>query len=40
MNEEQMNQEDWKACLGISEETEEIIPADDMEGEWEDARKL
>lgn len=40
MNEEQMNQEDWKACLGISEETEEIVPADDMEGEWEDARKL
>ncbi len=40
MNEEQMNKEDWKACLGISEETEETVPADDMEGEWEDVRKL
>lgn len=40
MNEEQMNQEDWKAYLGISEETEEIVSADDMEGTWEDVRKL
>jgi hypothetical protein len=40
MNEEQMNQEDWKAYLGISEETEETVPADDMEGGWEDVRKL
>lgn len=35
-----MNQEEWENYLGISEETEEAVPADDMEGEWEDARKL
>lgn len=40
MDEEKMNQKDWEDCLGISEETEEIVPTDDMEGEWEDVRKL
>lgn len=40
MKQQDMNQEDWKAYLGIPEETEETVSADDMEGEWEDARKL
>jgi len=40
MKQQDMNKEDWKACLGIPEETEETVPADDMEGEWEDVRKL
>ena len=40
MQRQNMNEDDWKAYLGISEETEEIVPTDDMEGEWEDVRKL
>lgn len=40
MNEGKMNQKDWEEYLGISEETEETVPVDDMEGEWEDVRKL
>lgn len=40
MDEQNMKQEDWKDYLGISEEPEDTVPADDMEGEWEDVRKL
>lgn len=40
MLEQNMNQDDWKVYLGIEEESEETVPADDVEGEWEDARKL
>lgn len=40
MDKQNMNYNDWKNYLGIDEETEEIVPTDDVEGEWEDVRKL
>lgn len=40
MDEQNMRPEDWTAYLGIPEESEEAVPVDDMEGEWEDVRKL
>ena len=39
-SEDEMTQEDWKQYLGIDEEKEEVVPVDDVEGEWEDVRKL
>jgi len=40
MDEDTMTPDDWKGYLGIVEEQGEAVPEDDMEGEWEDARKL
>lgn len=40
MKEQIRTMEDWKEYLGIEEEKEETVPADDTEGEWEDVRKL
>lgn len=40
MEEETMTPDGWKGYLGIVEEQEEAVPADDVEGEWEDVRKL
>lgn len=40
MKEEMMAADDWKDYLGIEEETDETVPTDDVEGEWEDVRKL
>lgn len=40
MEEQIMTEEDWKNHLGIFEEQDEIVPVDDVEGEWEDVRKL
>lgn len=40
MDEEKMTAEDWKSYLGIPDEKEEAVPEDDVEGEWEDVRKL
>lgn len=35
-----INLNDWKTYMGIKEEMEEIVADDDVEGEWEDVRKL
>lgn len=40
MNEETMTMDDWKDYLGIVEESEETVPVDDVEGEWENVRKF
>ena len=40
MKEQIMTPDEWKSYLGIDEETEEAVPIDDVEGEWEDVRKL
>ncbi len=40
MDEARMTPDDWKGYLGIVEEQAEAVPEDDMEGEWEDVRKL
>ena len=39
MSKEDMSLEEWKEYLGISDD-DAAVPDDDVEGEWEDVRKL
>ncbi len=40
MDEKIMTSDDWKDYLGIVEDQEEVVPVDDVEGEWEYVRKF
>lgn len=39
MKNTEMSMEEWREYLGISED-DGTVPEDDVEGEWEDVRKL